>query len=212
MISGVERQVDVLIDARVQEDVTQRVIIDAKYRQRPLDVKDVESFEGMMKDCRAQRGVLVCSNGYSSAALRRAQDVITISLITPEEMESVDFSVWDPCLGSCNPSHRQRARPGWVLYDQPLELVLGGLPSAVLVIGKCDGCSDFHVWCWECGAHFAIVGNEAEYKCSCDRFWLTAVEPEGTDELGNELSSVLLLLVPLVYGTKTLVVDRRPLR
>jgi hypothetical protein len=73
-ITGIKRQVDVLIDARVAEDVLRRVIVDAKFRRRKIDVTDVEAFEGMMKDCRAQRGLLVCSNGFTEAALRRAQE------------------------------------------------------------------------------------------------------------------------------------------
>lgn len=40
------RQIDVLVDARVSEDNTRRVIIDAKYRARRVDVREVETFEG----------------------------------------------------------------------------------------------------------------------------------------------------------------------
>ena len=45
-ISGVPRQIDVLVDARFENDSTRRIIFDAKRRSRKVDVKDVESFEG----------------------------------------------------------------------------------------------------------------------------------------------------------------------
>ena len=52
-ISKESRQIDVLIDARWGDDLTRRVIVDAKLYRSKLDIKDVESFEGMMKDCGA---------------------------------------------------------------------------------------------------------------------------------------------------------------
>jgi hypothetical protein len=54
VISKRKRQVDVLIDARWSNSGKHRVIVDAKYRSRKIDVTRVEAFEGMMKDCRAQ--------------------------------------------------------------------------------------------------------------------------------------------------------------
>lgn len=211
-LSRRRRQVDVLIDARVEEDVTRRVIVDAKLRKRPVDVKDVEMFEGMMRDCRAHRGILVCSAGWTRAALRRAQDAITISLVTEDALDQFDPVGWEPCLGSCASPRGRKQSSGWVLYDQPFGLAIGFSPLAVMVVGKCDGCGDFHVWCWECGSRFALLGKEAEHHCGCERFWLTAEEPEGTDTHGNELSAVLLILTVFDRPQYPIVVDRRPLR
>lgn len=70
-ISQQERQIDVLIEARWGDDI-RRIIVDAKLHRAKLDIKDVESFEGMMKDCRAKRGILVCPNGWTDGARRRA--------------------------------------------------------------------------------------------------------------------------------------------
>jgi len=207
-LSGADRQVDVLIDARLEENTSRRVIVDAKFRQRKVHVKDVEAFEGLMEDCRAHRGILVCANGYTGAAQRRAQDTIAMRLLSPQELKSFDPTGWEPCLGRC--AHERRTTSGWVLYDQPFGLAVGDSPLSIMVTGKCDGCHDFHVWCWECGYRFALLGDEAENKCTCDRLWYTAVENEGTDSLENPVPAVLLLLVP--QGGLPLVVDRRPLR
>jgi hypothetical protein len=225
-ISGTKRQVDVLIDARVAEDVSRRVIVDAKLRKRKIDVKEVEAFEGMMKDCRAQRGILVCANGFTEAAFRRSQQAITISLVPAEEVERLSIESWYPCLGTCVAEARGRTA-GWVLYDRPLGLISTAAPLTAMAVGKCDGCNDFHVWCWDCGAHFALRGAEAEHACSCTFFWLTERLEEGFDEMGNLLESIRLLLVvpveavPLVpkaaADASTVIapivfeVDRRPL-
>jgi hypothetical protein len=79
-ISGEKRQVDVLVDRRWSQDQISRIIIDAKEWTRKVDIGDVEKFEGMMKDCRANRGVLVCTQGYTEGALNRAQDAISIKI------------------------------------------------------------------------------------------------------------------------------------
>jgi restriction endonuclease len=209
-ISGIERQVDVLIDARIQEEVGRRVIVDAKRRRRKIDVKDVEEFEGMLRDCRAQRGVIVCSSGYTAAALRRAQEAITIRLLPLEELDSVDLMAWEPCRGVCSGRRSRRKNSGWVLFDQPFGLGIGDSAMSVVVIGKCDECCNFHVWCWTCGSKFALL-DEGEHHCGCDWFWLTAVEDEGIDDRGNALEAVLLLLIVPRAG-RIFVADRRPLR
>jgi restriction endonuclease len=101
-ISHVERQIDVLIDLRWGDDeIADRTIVDAKNYAAKIDVKDVESFESMMKDGRAVRGILVCPNGYSPAAERRAQDAITIKLLTRSEVDEFDWAQYDVCLGEC---------------------------------------------------------------------------------------------------------------
>jgi hypothetical protein len=209
-ISGRMRQVDVLIDARLEEDVARRTIVDAKLRSRPINIKDVEAFEGMMRDCRADRGVIACNSGYTAAAKRRAQQTITISLVPSDQIEEIDLSQWELCLGGCNGSGLSRHQSGWVLYDQVFALGSPFSLVSIIGVGKCDRCHDFHVWCWDCGLRIVLMGDEAEAKCDCDRFWLTALESEGRDERGNELESVLLLLVHLPVGPWQ-VVDRRPL-
>src|SRR5258706_16417254 len=56
-ITKTPRQVDVLVDARWDSDFSRRIIVDAKFRNAKLDVNDVEAFEGMLRDCRAERGI-----------------------------------------------------------------------------------------------------------------------------------------------------------
>lgn len=206
-LSQTTRQVDVLIDSRFGDDRNRRIIVDAKKYSRPLNVKDVESFHGMMMDCSSKVGILVCPNGYSEAAKRRAQDYINLKIVALSELENVDLSLWDDCISdSCN----ERKERGLVLWDLPMGIGAPFTPVSITTTGKCDVCGDFHIWCWDCGGKFCL-GDESELKCDCNHpwFWLTTIEEDESSEGGNKvLKSVYLLLVTL---TDVLIADRKPL-
>lgn len=213
-LSGVERQIDTLVECRVGDDRSKRIIIDAKLHARPLDVKDIEEFEGMMKDVRADRGFLVCPNGFSEAARRRAQKAIGIKLLHPDELDDITLNTWDACTSvGCHARTAEKGRfKGWVLYDEVFHAGLPDEPVSPVAVGKCDVCSRFNVWCWACGRKFALESDEAEATCDCDRFWLTSVEPEGRLEDGTELESVCLTVVMHYQGiATTATLSRRPL-
>jgi hypothetical protein len=69
--SKVERQVDVLIDETIA-GFHLKIAVDAKHKNKPIDVKDVESFISFCSDIGAQKGVLISLNGYTPAAIKRA--------------------------------------------------------------------------------------------------------------------------------------------
>lgn len=69
--SKTERQVDVLVDARIAGSKI-RLVIDAKHYSSKIDVKDVESFISMVEDIDAAQGILITSQGYTEAAINRA--------------------------------------------------------------------------------------------------------------------------------------------
>lgn len=203
-ITGIGRQIDVLVDARWGDDgVETRMIVDAKYYRAKLDVKDVESLEGMMKDCRAQRAILVCPNGASEAARRRAQDAITISLLPPDDLDEFPWAQFDPCMGECTLS--TSAKKGLVLWDGQLPVGVEGT-WVIVWSGKCDLCHNFHVWCWDCGEKFAL-SDEDEHICDCGYHWVTVIEQETSDD--EVLNAVHLILV---IGEQALALDRRRLR
>ncbi|MCA9897594.1 MAG: restriction endonuclease [Ardenticatenaceae bacterium] len=202
-LSGVKRQIDVLVDSRWNDGVDRRIIIDAKDRKRKVDVKDIESFEGMMKDCRASRGVLVCTHGYTEGAVKRAQEAITINVFTLDEI--LDFQwAYEKCLGICSQSEHNKkpTKRGMVLWVSYM-----GIPSGthmrVFQTGKCDGCHAFHVWCWECGLKFS-VSDRSSTKCECGHDWIS-----WPDDSENETSMQLMLRVDDQYGA---IIDRRPTR
>ena len=202
------RQIDVLIDARWSDDLSRRIIIDAKLHKSKLDIKDVESFEGMMSDCEAEHGILVCQSGWSEGAQRRAQDAITIRLLSLEELrESTSWASFDECIGECYQNPHARSQKGLVLCDAQHPLGVDGF-WAIVFTGKCDVCHNFHVWCWDCGEKFAL-GEEDQSQCSCERFWVSAIEEEIDDSSGETVNAVHLFLQA---RENVFALDRRRLR
>jgi hypothetical protein len=68
--SKTERQIDLLIEGEIA-DFMFRVVVDGKYRNKKIDVNDVESFIGFVRDVDADRGVMISTEGYSPAAVNR---------------------------------------------------------------------------------------------------------------------------------------------
>ena len=69
--SKVNRQVDILIEGEVA-DYEIRIVIDCKYFSQNVDVKQVESFIGMLDDLDVNQGVLITRKGFSKASINRA--------------------------------------------------------------------------------------------------------------------------------------------
>lgn len=192
-ISGVARQIDILVEGRWESDLERRIVFDAKLRKRKVDVKDVESFEGMMRDVRASRGVLICSSGYTEAARRRADQFIDIRIMTADEAMDLDHAMIDACPHCAIQAWKTR---GLVFWDGQFPLPLGGW--AIIFTGKCDTCRSFAFWCWDCGEKIVVPDSET-YECGCERTWF--VEKDDDEAL---------FIVRVDGGEVPL--DRRPLR
>ena len=199
-ISKRKRQIDVLVDFRYDTDLERRIIFDAKYKSRPIDIKEVEAFEGLMKDVQAKKGYLVCTNGHTKAAFRRAQDHIGIRLLEPEEIDDFNISSWYECRDL-------KCKNGLVLWDATPGIILNGTVT-VNQIGKCDECGKFHVWCWGCGNKKALE-IEDDWQCACKEpwFWLTSIECD--DEIGYSSKGNYLIVV--TGDGRSEIIDRRPL-
>jgi hypothetical protein len=76
MLDGIDsetkRQIDVLVEQNIGQ-YTMRIVIDCKDYSKPIDVKGVEEFHGLVQDVRAHKGALVCPNGFTKSALKRAK-------------------------------------------------------------------------------------------------------------------------------------------
>lgn len=200
-ISNRKRQIDVLVECRSGTDLDRRIIFDAKDKKRPIDIKEVEAFEGLMRDVQAKRGFLVCTNGHTKAALTRAQEHIGIRLISPDELDDFDPTAWDSCLSNT-------CSKGLVLWDTNF-IVKDGPWVTLQNVGKCDVCGKFHIWCSDCGDRICLQ-KEDDWQCYCTStwFWLSSIEDD-VDKSGLSSKGAYLLLIDR-YG-KPSVIDRRPL-
>lgn len=192
-ISGARRQIDVLIDSRWEGDIERRVIFDAKRRSRKVDVKDVEEFEGLMRDVNAARGVLVCTKGYTKAAKRRSEERIDIQILNENEAAEFDYSAVDPCPHCAD---KGRKPQGVVFWDGQFPIATSGW--AIVFTGKCDVCRSFAFWCWDCGEK-VVVPDDQEHVCGCERRWFV-------EKCEDEV------LFVVAFDDDELPIDRRPVR
>ena len=70
--SETRRQIDVLVRCRILDAADLTMIVDCKLWNSRLDVKDVESFIGLVQDVGADSGLLMVAEGASKAARARA--------------------------------------------------------------------------------------------------------------------------------------------
>jgi|SRR5579864_4009717 len=87
--SKVERQLDVTIRASVaQYDVL--IVVECKDENRPIDVGTMGEFASLLRDVKANKGVMVSTSGYTAAALEmaRARGIDTRTYL---DTESIDW-------------------------------------------------------------------------------------------------------------------------
>ena len=87
--SKVERQLDVTIRASVAQYKI-LIVIECKDEARPIDVGTMGEFASLLRDVKANKGVMISSSGYTSAAIEmaRAQGIDTRTYL---DTESVDW-------------------------------------------------------------------------------------------------------------------------
>lgn len=215
-ISGRSRQIDVLIDLRHDTNNSRRVIVDAKRHKRKIDVKEVEAFQGLMQDVGATHGYLVCPNGHTKSAEKRAQSSVSIRLVPLDRLGDFDPSTWPRC-------EAERCKHGRVFWDGYPELTMRLRPASdpvhgqlhevryIHYVGKCDRCGRFHVKCLTCRDILAPPENDEEdhgHQCRCQPpwFWLASIEE---DEEGLESAELHAVIIPTL---KVITADRRSLQ
>ena len=66
-LTKVDRQIDVLVRERIGQ-YEMNIVLDCKDYKRPVDVKGIEEFLGLLKDVGANKGAMVCPRGFTKAA------------------------------------------------------------------------------------------------------------------------------------------------
>lgn len=70
--SETARQIDVMVEQSIGQ-FSMFIVIDCKDYKKPVDVKGVEEFVGLVRDVRAHQGCLVSAMGFSQSARKRAR-------------------------------------------------------------------------------------------------------------------------------------------
>ena len=86
-----KRQIDVLVREKIGQYEIQ-IVIDCKDHARPVDVKGVEEFYGLLSDVGAQKGVLVSPKGFTKTAKTRAEE-LQLDLYSPVDTDPHKWQV-----------------------------------------------------------------------------------------------------------------------
>lgn len=88
VMSERSRQIDTLITNTIN-NIEYKIVLDAKYFAKKIDVKIVESFISFLKDVKINKGVLVTNFGFTKSALNRAKNDpsdIELQILTIDEL------------------------------------------------------------------------------------------------------------------------------
>jgi hypothetical protein len=126
-LSDVPRQIDVLVELDGPGEPI-RIAVEAKHHVRPIDVKGVEEFIGLLHDVRVERGVMLSSSGYTKTAFQRAfADDVDLDL---DIFSLAEFIGWQNHGGIPFAGFHAAivdAPLGWVLEPYPPEGMLAAL-------------------------------------------------------------------------------------
>src|SRR5687768_177880 len=92
------RQIDVLLEVRAKSH-TISIVIDAKFRKDPLDIKDVEEVYALASAVKASKAVIVALNGWNESAEKKAES-LNLDLRLLDLDEALDLIVedkWELC-------------------------------------------------------------------------------------------------------------------
>jgi hypothetical protein len=95
-----DRQIDVLVRQAIGQ-YEMLIVLDCKDYARPVDVKGVEEFYGLIDDVGAHKGALVCPQGFTSAAKERAAG-LQIDLYSPIDTDPHKWQVRVAIPATCD--------------------------------------------------------------------------------------------------------------
>lgn len=176
--SGVDRQIDVKVEAVMPPIGNVTMGVDCKCFATKVDVKHVEMVMGLFEDVGIDIGLLVTTEGFTQAAMTRVKSARGMRLdIVPYK----DLAGWEPDLVWCHICTDPESDdfPGGV-YLEPLDprnLPRGG--DLARAVRRCERCQAIHVRC-ACGttnaAYDAEEGEWIECEGGCSTEWRFGVE------------------------------------
>ena len=170
------RQVDILVYDKVKNIKT---IIECKDYSSPIDVKNIESFMGMMSDLRADFGIVISTNGFTASVPKRITEfgnkikLEHLSWITAYEnsFEAKTYGMIKDICESCNADYKYGIEvPGLICWGTPIGISNSMGKIAIGYVGKCIKCLCHTVYCDYCG-WLTIIENEDECCELRDKFF-----------------------------------------
>jgi hypothetical protein len=177
--SGRKRQIDALLEVKTKGRII-KIVIDAKYRKRKINVNDVGIVSELIDAVGADRGVIICPNGWSSYAKDRSKELgLDLKLVTIEDaIEFFNPGKWKLC---------PICEDDYIILD-----IIGGIDyletedvEAAWIAGQCRECGSATVSCQFCGDELDIPYHKA-MECHCGNVWKV-----GHDGISLEIPGLL---------------------
>lgn len=184
--TGAKRQVDIAIHGTIAgHDIF--VVVDCKFYEKRVDVKDVEAFIGMLEDLGADIGILVTANGYTDTAISRAKmSRIRLDTVEYEDIDEYELDIY--ICDECFPGEDRI--PGIVDWGE--QGSVGGDVEKVGDVGRCDHCLSLHIRCKKCESITPIpeAAYEEEIEClgGCGFYFHVQSEYLGSGETEDILT------------------------
>ena len=118
------RQIDITVKQKVgQYDIL--IAIDCKDYESPVDVNEIEGFIGLIRDIRANKGVMVAANGFSETAKRVGEDA-GLNLYRLVDTEAHDWQTYVsiPVICDFRRMQFQFVIPQFLAFVEPREIFL----------------------------------------------------------------------------------------
>lgn len=158
-ITGQLRQIDVWWEIKGKGH---GILIDAKMRKEPLDVKDIEEVLALTNAVGANKAIIVTVNGWTEPAEKKAKycgmDLRILKL--EDALKIIVMDMWKMCP-SCDTDCIVMDSDGFIEYE--------GL-FFWWIAGRCRECNAAIVWCQDCGFK-ELVLPEKSVKCWCGHLW-----------------------------------------
>lgn len=160
-VTGQPRQIDTLIEIEAKGHSIS-VLIDAKFHKDKVDVKTVEEVLALADAVGANKAVIVCSNGWTEPAQKRAEfSGLDLKLLPIEEaVEFLDPDIWKLCPSCKNDC---------IVMDHDGAVELDGLILWWLA-GQCRQCRAAIAWCQACGDK-RLLESGCKHRCRCGHLW-----------------------------------------
>lgn len=161
IVSGTPRQVDVLIEGTLGRHPL-RIAVECKHYRKPVGIKTVEAFIGMLIDLDVDRGAMYALNGYTDPARKRAEGShhphVELYEVDAERSEPIDYDDLLFPQDCPNPNcymQIDRWRRFQAQSGEPLD------------VSVCDSCGTDVIRCFGCGDVVDVSSSAIEQCFGC---------------------------------------------
>ena len=160
-VTSQPRQVDVWVEISTKNHMMS-LLVDAKFRKDPLDVKDIEEVAALATSVGANKSVIVALAGWTRPAEIKANHIgLDLRVLTLEDaLDLIVKDKWMLCSECGNDC---------IVMDVSGGIITDGM-IGLFTAGRCRECGTSMAWCWDCGARVLLRIGE-KFKCDCGHWW-----------------------------------------